>query len=172
VATEGIERLLEATAALARVETEKDAALLAGELRLVDLKTARARRTVVLPATTRERLRRHKREQAEAMLALGVRQTPATLVCANPVGGPLDPDAFTKAARRFARQAGVAGARLHDSRHGYATQLLAQGVHPGIASAVLGHADPGFTMRTYQHVLDGMGDVAAEAIERAIGGAG
>jgi integrase len=141
-----------------------------GELRLVDLKTARARRTVVMPATTRERLRRHKWEQAEAMLALGVRQTPATLVCANRVGGPLDPDAFTKAARRFARQAGVAGARLHDSRHGYATQLLAQGVHPGIASAVLGHADPGFTMRTYQHVLDGMGEVAAEAIERAIGG--
>lgn len=78
------------------------------------------------------------------MLALGVGQTPATLVCANPVGGPPDPDAFTKAARRFARQAGVTGARLHDSRHGYGIQLLAQCVHPGIASAVLGHADPGF----------------------------
>jgi integrase len=53
-----------------------------------------------------------------------------------------------------------------------ATQLLAQGVHPGIASAVLGHTDPGFTLRTYSHVLDGMTDVAAEAMERALGGEG
>lgn len=46
----------------------------------------------------------------------------------------------------------------------------AAGVHPGITSAVLGHTDPRFTMRTYQHVLDGMADQAAEALERALGG--
>jgi integrase len=52
-------------------------------------------------------------------------------------------------------------------RHGYATQLLAAGVHPAIASAALGHASPSFTMSTYQHVLDGMTDVAADAISAA-----
>jgi integrase len=46
--------------------------------------------------------------------------------------------------------------------------LLAQGVHPGIASAVLGHADPGFTLRVYSHVLEGMAERAAEAMERAL----
>ena len=99
-----------------------------------------------------------------------MRQTAQTLLCTNPVGEPLDPDAFTHAAKRFARAAGLERARLHDSRHGVATELLAAGVHPGITSAVLGHTDPGFTMRTYQHVLDGMAEQAAEALEQALGG--
>jgi integrase len=99
----------------------------------------------------------------------GVRQTAQTLLCSDPVGEPLDPDAFTHAPKRFARVAGLGRARLHDSRHAVATDLLAAGVHPGITSAVLGHTDPGFTMRTYQHVLDGMADRAAEALERALG---
>jgi integrase len=142
-----------------------------GKLRLVEPKTARARRSLVLPASALARLRTWKVEQAQAMLRLGVRQTPATLVCANPIGEPLDPDSFTKAARRFAKAAGLVGARLHDSRHGVATSLLAQGVHPGIAAAVLGHTDPGFTLRVYSHVLDGMADQAAEAMERALGSA-
>lgn len=142
-----------------------------GELRLVDLKTARARRTVVLPATAREKVRAWKKAQAETLLRHGVRQTGRTLLCTDPVGQPLDPDAFTHAAKRFARAAGIGRARLHDSRHGVATQLLAAGVHPGITSAVLGHTDPGFTLRVYSHVLDGMADQAAEALERALGGA-
>lgn len=141
-----------------------------GELRLVELKTPRARRTVVLPATAREKVRAWKKTQAELLLRHGVRQTAQTLLCTDPVGQPLDPDAFTHAAKRFARAAGIGRARLHDSRHGVATELLAAGVHPGITSAVLGHTDPGFTMRTYQHVLDGMADQAAEALERALGG--
>lgn len=140
-----------------------------GELRLVDLKTARARRTVVLPASARDKVRGWKTTQAEALFRHGVRQTGQTLLCSSPVGEPLDPDAFTKAAKRFARSAGMPGARLHDSRHAVATQLLAQGVHPGITSAVLGHTDPGFTMRTYQHVIDGMAEQAADAMERALG---
>lgn len=145
-----------------------------GHLGLVDLKTDRARRTVVLPATAREKVRTWKRLQAETLFRHGVRQTGATPLCSSPVGEHLDPDAFTKAAKRFAARAGVPGARLHDSRHAVATQLLAAGVHPGITSAVLGHTDPGFTMRTYQHVVDGMAEQAADALERALeaGGAG
>jgi hypothetical protein len=42
---------------------------------------------------------------------------------------------------------------------------LEQGLHPGIASAALGHSSPAFTMSQYQHVVDGMSDRAAEALE-------
>lgn len=159
--------------ALQRVETGEvdDEGRKVTELRLVDQKTARARRTVVLPATAREKVRAWKKAQAELLFRHGVRQTAQTLLCSDPVGEPLDPDAFTHAAKRFARAAGIGRARLHDSRHGVATELLAAGIHPGITSAVLGHTDPGFTMRTYQHVVDGMADQAAEALERALGGA-
>jgi integrase len=47
--------------------------------------------------------------------------------------------------------------------------MLTKGVHPAIASAVLGHASAGFTMTTYQRVVDGMTDEAATAIGEAFG---
>lgn len=85
-------------------------------------------------------------------------------------GGPLDPDAYGKAFRRIAAKAGLSpNVRLHDVRHGVATTMLDRGVHPAIASAVLGHASPAFTMSTYQHVLDGMTDQAADALGIAFG---
>lgn len=56
------------------------------------------------------------------------------LVCERGDGGPLHPDSWTKAFKRLARQAGLPRAtRLHDVRHGFATVLLARGVHPAIA---------------------------------------
>lgn len=42
-------------------------------------------------------------------------------------------------------------------RPAFATTLLEQGEHPAVASAVLGHSSPAFTMSVYQHVLDSMG---------------
>lgn len=48
--------------------------------------------------------------------------------------------------------------------------LLGRGVHPAIASAVLGHSSAGFTMNTYQHVVDSMTAQAAAATEEALGG--
>jgi integrase len=75
--------------------------------------------------------------------------------------------------KRIAEAAGLnPRMRLHDVRHGVATALLERDVHIAIASAVLGHADPAFTMRTYQHVVDGMSDTAARAIEAAYGHTG
>jgi integrase len=52
----------------------------------------------------------------------------------------------------------------------FATTLLEKRVHPAIASAVLGHSSTAFTMNTYQHVLDGMTQAAADAIDEALGG--
>lgn len=51
--------------------------------------------------------------------------------------------------------------RLHDLRHTHATLLLKAGVPIKVVSERLGHATPGFTMATYQHVLPGMQAEAA-----------
>ena len=51
--------------------------------------------------------------------------------------------------------------RFHDLRHTHATLLIAAGVPVKVVSERLGHANPGFTMATYQHVLPGMGADAA-----------
>jgi hypothetical protein len=54
-------------------------------------------RAVALPAFAAAELRRHKREQAEELLALGIRQDQETLLCRRAIpwnkDGRLDPDA-------------------------------------------------------------------------------
>jgi hypothetical protein len=45
--------------------------------------------------------------------------------------------------------------------------MLEQGVHPAVASAVLGRSSVAFTMDTYQHVVDHMIDQAATALDNA-----
>ena len=51
--------------------------------------------------------------------------------------------------------------RYHDLRHTHASLLVAAGVPIKVVTERLGHAHPGFTMNTYQHVLPGMGATAA-----------
>ncbi len=130
-------------------------------------KTARGRRSVALPQFVLEALRAHRRDQMKRRLAMGPGWQDQDLVFDRGDGGPFDPDSFTHGFRKIARRAGVPHARLHDMRHAFATTLLHKGVHPAIASAILGHATPGFTMRVYQHVVEGMDLQAAEAIDEA-----
>jgi integrase len=142
----------------------------AGEIQRLDPKTDRARRQVTLPAFAVERLKRHRKEQAALRLALGFWHA-GDAVC--DLGGELiDPDTFSRAFKTIAARAGLpAEMRLHDARHGVATAWLEQGLHPAIASAALGHASPAFTMSVYQHVVDGMSDQAAAALEAAFAAA-
>lgn len=137
-------------------------------LQLVDPKTVRSRRTVALPKLTLQRLRWAKRDQAERRLRIGPAWSDLDLVCDRGDGAPLHPDAFGKAAKRLIVQAGLdQRTRLHDLRHGVATVMLEQGVHPAVTSAVLGHSSVAFTMDTYQHVIDHMTDQAATALDNA-----
>ena len=41
--------------------------------------------------------------------------------------------------------------------------------HPKVVQSLLGHCSITQTMDTYSHVLPGMGDVAATALEEALG---
>ena len=51
--------------------------------------------------------------------------------------------------------------RFHDLRHTHATLLAGSSTPIKVVSERLGHAHPGFTMATYQHVMPGMGATAA-----------
>lgn len=59
--------------------------------------------------------------------------------------------------------------RLHDLRHTCATILLKMGQHPKFVQELLGHANISITLDTYSHVLPGMGDGLAEAMDDALG---
>ena len=61
-------------------------------------------------------------------------------------------------------------AGFHDLRHTCATLLLTKGVHPKIVSEMLGHSSVSITLDVYSHVIPGLGDAAALAMEDALGG--
>jgi len=136
-----------------------------GELRFLEPKTDRARRTVSLPAFAIEVLRRQRRDQAERRLLLGEAWNDEDVVADRGDGRPLDPSEVSRTFRRLAGD----GIRLHDLRHAFATTLLQAGIHPKIASEALGHASVAFTMDTYQHVTPTMGERVAETMQAALG---
>ena len=66
------------------------------------------------------------------------------------------------------RRAGLPDIRFHDLRHTCATLLLTKGVHPKIVSEMLGHSSESITLDIYSHVIPGLGDAAARAMEDAL----
>jgi len=125
-------------------------------------------RVITLPAFLVDELRRLKREQAEALLRLGVRQTGETLVCGREDGEPKQPASVTgEFARVLPKIEGLPRVRFHDLRHSHATQLLADGVHPKIAQERLGHSTITTTMDLYSHVTDTMQADAAARLDAA-----
>jgi integrase len=125
-------------------------------------------RAVTLPAFAIEELRRLKRLQAEQLLALGVRQTGHSLVCAREDGEPLQPRSLThEFARLISRAKDIPRLRFHDLRHSHATQLLDAGVHPKVAQERLGHSTITTTLDLYSHVSETMQENAAARIDDA-----
>ena len=132
-------------------------------LRFKAPKTEKAR-AVTLPSFVIDELRRLKRQQAEELVALGVRYSGETLAFARYDGEPMPPRSLT---HEFAKVAGrvkdVPRIRLHDLRHSHATQLLSAGVHPKVAQERLGHSSITTTLDLYSHVTETMqGDAAAK----------
>ena len=66
------------------------------------------------------------------------------------------------------RQAGLPDIGFHDLRHTCATLLLTKGIHPKIVSEMLRHSSIAITLDTYSHVIPGLGEVAASAMEDAL----
>jgi len=139
------------------------------ELVLVEPKTDRARRGISLPRFGLEALKAHRRAQNERRLALGEAWIDKGFVFDRGDGRPIEPDTFGHAFVRIASKAGLKGVRLHDVRHGYASTLLHQGVHPKVASEALGHASVAFTLDIYSHVVPGLQEAAAQALDDALG---
>ncbi len=58
--------------------------------------------------------------------------------------------------------------RFHDLRHTSTTILLSKGVHAKFVQEMLGHATIAITLDTYSHVLLGMSDSLANAMDEAL----
>jgi len=134
--------------------------------RLKETKTGRAR-TVALPSLVVDELRRHRIEQAQELLKIGIRQDGESFVYAREDGRPMQPHSLTHAWDQFRARTALPRIRFHDLRHSHATHLLAGNVHPKIASERLGHSKVGITLDLYSHVLPGMQADAAARVDLA-----
>jgi integrase len=124
-----------------------------------------ANRTVVTttPKNGQPRVIDLDADTVEALAQLRAESEPSDhdLVVRAPGGSPLHPDRLSELFCRLVRDSGLRPIRLHDLRHTHASLLLKAGVPLKVVSERLGHADPAFTMRVYQHVMPGMQAAAA-----------
>ena len=125
---------------------------------------SRKSRVVSLGENALEELRGWKREQAEQLFRLGVRQSADTLVCTRADGSRLRPNAMTIAFWRLAKRLGLS-VHYHSLRHGHATALLIAGVHPKVTQERLGHHSVAFTLDRYAHTIAQLHDDAAKKID-------
>lgn len=136
------------------------------EVRVTRGKTPRARRRVDLDPTTVRvlaawRAWQQAEQQAAAIASRGWMFTDGG-------GEPIHPHAISQTFERIERRACVPVIRLHDLRHTHGTLLIAAGVPVKVVSERLGHAAPGFTIDTYQHVMPGMQAEAARIFEQLV----
>jgi len=126
-------------------------------------KSAAGRRGVAIDPATIEILRAHQGLQLLRKMEIGAAYNDHDLVFPGPLGEPLDPSVLTRNFERLAKKAGCAGMRLHDLRHGHASELIRAGIHPRVVQERLGHASAAFTMQVYGHVAAGLQAEAARA---------
>jgi integrase len=72
-------------------------------------------------------------------------------------------------ARRAAGAPDTRGSGFHVLRHTFASAQLAGGVDIKALAVSLGHADPGFTLRTYTHLMPSAADKARKAMDEFYG---
>jgi integrase len=133
-------------------------------------KTAKGRRSIKLPELAKSSLRRHRKAQLEERMKLAGLWEDNGLVFTTRVGTPVSrQELITRSFKPLLSKAGLPDIRFHDLRHTCATLLLSKGVHAKFVQELLGHATISITLDTYSHVLPGMGDAAAGAMDEALG---
>ncbi len=132
-------------------------------------KRNKSRRTVKLTNQAIEALKGHRARQNEERLRLGSLWEDHDLVFPNRLGKPMNADnLYHREFKPLLNKAGLSGFTFHSLRHTCATLLCSKNVNPKIVQEMMGHATISQTMDTYSHLMPGMGDVAATALEEAL----
>ncbi len=133
-------------------------------------KSARSRRTIPLPSTAADALRRQRDRQDAAREAAGSAwQDRDGLVLTDAVGRPLHPEHVSYTFQRARAAAGLPRVRFHDLRHSAATLMLAEGVPLAVISEWLGHSGIAITASHYSAIVPELRRDAAYAMDRALG---
>ena len=130
-----------------------------GEYTVGETKTNQGMRTITLPHSVTDILRRRK---ADAI---------SQWIFPDPVKpeDPVDPNAAYRHMKTLLQRAGLPSIRFHDLRHTFATLALESGMDVKTLSAMLGHVSAATTLDIYTHITDDMRLTAAANIDRGIG---
>jgi integrase len=129
-------------------------------------KTERSARTIKLPSSVVPALERHRKEQLEQRLKLGLGGRP-DLVFTSALGKMLHPDSVSEAFVNKVAEIQIKPITFHGLRHTHITLLLRSGVPLHVVSARAGHAKPSVTLDTYSHMLGGEDNDAANQPKRS-----
>ena len=134
---------------------------------LTEPKSAKSRRTVMLPQVAIKALKKHRVQQIAEKLEMGEVWQDLGFVFTTPIGTPQDASGFRKRSfQPLLERAGVPKIRFHDLRHTHASLLLAQGVHPKVVQEQLGHSQISLTLDTYSHLLPTLQQQAAAEMDK------
>ena len=116
-------------------------------------KTTNADQTISIDRATLAALRSWHVVQSHEREFFGDDYHPGDYVFTFEDGRPPHPDTIRQRFDRLAAAAGLSRITFHDLRHSYATGALKAGINPKVISERIGHANVGFFLQTYAHVL-------------------
>ena len=130
----------------------------------VPCKTKNSRRCIDLDPHTETILAVWRRRQERDGHPVGLNDA----IFTNTQGAPVHPESISQLFTRQLARIDLPTIRFHDLRHTHASLLAASSTPIKVVSERLGHAHPGFTMATYQHVMPGMGASAAHTFAQML----
>ena len=137
-----------------RINIRLNAVAVGGRTLVKEPKSEASRRTVYIQDQDVAVLKAHRERQARERELVGPAWAEGDLVFPSQVGSHLSPRNLSRAFDALVKKAGVTQAGFHSMRHTHASLLIKNGVDDGVVSERLGHTDPGFTRRVYQHLFD------------------
>ncbi len=147
-----------------RLSIARSRQVVAGRSVEVAVKTRTSRRCIDLDADTEKVLRSWRRRQQRDGHTVGTSDP----IFTNATGRPVHPESIYQLFHRQVRRLDMPRICFHGLRHTHASLLVAAGTPIKVVSERLGHANPGFTMATYQHVMPGMGAEAADKFSQLL----
>ncbi len=153
--------------------------LVGGRLVLQELKTAKSRRTLVLPTVCLEALRAHRRlplhRHLEKRMKAGADWQDTGLVfttvrrgAGRRLGTGLHPRNVLRLLHRLLDKAALPHVRFHDLRHSAASLLIAAGVELVEVSMLLGHSEMRVTADLYSHLQQQTASRAAQHMDAVL----
>jgi integrase len=126
-------------------------------------------RSITLTRHATEALKAHRVAQNAERLKVGSLWQDYGLIFCTHGGRPLDSHNVARTSfKPLLQRAELPDIRFHDLRHTCATLLLSRGHHPKLVQELLGHSSVALTLDRYSHVMPGMGEQTAAAMEAAL----